>query len=58
MAFTSVFAPFAEIKPDEFRRVTEVSYLGFVHGTMAALRRMRARDQRHDRAGGVGAERA
>jgi short-subunit dehydrogenase len=39
-----VFAPFAEISPAEFRRVTEVSYLGFVHGTMAALARMRFRD--------------
>jgi NAD(P)-dependent dehydrogenase (short-subunit alcohol dehydrogenase family) len=45
VAFTSVFAPFAEVSPDEFRRVTEVSYLGFVHGTMAALSRMRPRDQ-------------
>jgi NAD(P)-dependent dehydrogenase (short-subunit alcohol dehydrogenase family) len=44
VAFTSVFAPFAEVKPDEFRRVTDVSYLGFVHGTMAALARMRPRD--------------
>jgi NAD(P)-dependent dehydrogenase (short-subunit alcohol dehydrogenase family) len=44
VAFTSVFAPFWEIKPEEFRRVTEVSYLGFVHGTMAALARMRPRD--------------
>ena len=43
-AFASVFAPFAEISPDEFRRVTEVSYLGFVYGTMAALTRMRPRD--------------
>ncbi len=43
VAFASVFAPFAEITPDEFRRVTEVSYLGFVHGTMAALSRMRPR---------------
>jgi NAD(P)-dependent dehydrogenase (short-subunit alcohol dehydrogenase family) len=43
VAFTSVFAPFAEITPEEFRRVTEVSYLGFVHGTMAALFRMRPR---------------
>jgi NAD(P)-dependent dehydrogenase (short-subunit alcohol dehydrogenase family) len=43
-AFASVFAPFAEISPDEFRRVTEVSYLGFVYGTMAALARMRPRD--------------
>jgi NAD(P)-dependent dehydrogenase (short-subunit alcohol dehydrogenase family) len=45
VAFTSVFAPFWEIKADEFRRVTEVSYLGFVHGTMAALARMRPRNQ-------------
>jgi short-subunit dehydrogenase len=44
VAFTSVFAPFAEVRPEEFRRVTEVSYLGFVHGTMAALERMRPRD--------------
>ena len=43
VAFTSVFAPFAEITPDEFSRVTEVSYLGFVHGTMVALARMRPR---------------
>ena len=42
--FTSVFAPFREISPEEFRRVTEVSYLGFVHGTMAALSLMRPRD--------------
>jgi NAD(P)-dependent dehydrogenase (short-subunit alcohol dehydrogenase family) len=45
VAFTSVFAPFTEIKPEEFRRVTEVSYLGYVHGTMAALARMRPRDR-------------
>ncbi|WP_458315947.1 SDR family oxidoreductase [Mycolicibacterium brisbanense] len=44
VAFTSVFAPFTEIAPEEFRRVTEVSYLGFVHGTMAALARMKPRD--------------
>ncbi len=44
-AFTSVFAPFRDIEPDEFRRVTEVSYLGFVYGTMAALRYMRPRDR-------------
>ncbi len=43
VAFTSVFAPFAEITPEEYRRVTEVSYLGFVHGTTAALARMRRR---------------
>ncbi|WP_327294000.1 MULTISPECIES: SDR family oxidoreductase [unclassified Streptomyces] len=45
VGFTSVFAPFAEIGADEFRRVTEVSYLGFVHGTMAALARMKPRDR-------------
>jgi NAD(P)-dependent dehydrogenase (short-subunit alcohol dehydrogenase family) len=43
VAFSSVFSPFAEISADEFRRVTEVSYLGFVHGTMVALARMRPR---------------
>jgi NAD(P)-dependent dehydrogenase (short-subunit alcohol dehydrogenase family) len=45
VAFTSVFAPFAEIAVEEFRRVTEVSYLGFVHGTMAALTLMRPRSR-------------
>jgi NAD(P)-dependent dehydrogenase (short-subunit alcohol dehydrogenase family) len=44
-AFTSVFAPFWEISPEEFKRVTEVSYLGFVYGTMAALSRMRPRNR-------------
>jgi NAD(P)-dependent dehydrogenase (short-subunit alcohol dehydrogenase family) len=43
VAFTSVFAPFTEITAEEFRRVTEVSYLGFVYGTMAALNRMAPR---------------
>ena len=42
-AFTSVFSPFAEISAEEFRRVTEVSYLGFVHGTMVALALMKPR---------------
>jgi len=45
VAFTSVFAPFDEITPEEFRRVTEVAYLGFVHGTKAALARMKPRDR-------------
>ena len=45
VAFTSVFAPFTKITPAEFRRVTEVAYLGYVHGTMAALRRMQPRDR-------------
>ena len=44
VGFAAVFAPFWEISPAEFRRVTEVSYLGFVHGTMAALGLMRPRD--------------
>ena len=44
VGFSSVFAPFADISPEEFRRVTEVTYLGFVHGTMVALSRMRPRD--------------
>jgi NAD(P)-dependent dehydrogenase (short-subunit alcohol dehydrogenase family) len=44
VAFTSVFAPFTQIRPEEFKRVTEVSYLGYVYGTRAALDRMLARD--------------
>jgi len=43
-AFTSIFARFAEISPAEFKRVTEVTYLGAVYATMAVLRRMRERD--------------
>jgi NAD(P)-dependent dehydrogenase (short-subunit alcohol dehydrogenase family) len=44
-AMASMLSPFTEIKPDEFRRVTEVTYLGYVYGTMAALRRMKPRDR-------------
>ena len=44
-AMTSVFAPLWEVEPDEFRRVTDVTYHGVVYGTMAALRRMRPRDR-------------
>ncbi|WP_348726816.1 SDR family oxidoreductase [uncultured Mycolicibacterium sp.] len=44
-AFATVFAPFDHVHADEFRRATEVSYLGFVHGTMAALTRMKTRDR-------------
>lgn len=43
VAFTSVFAPFTQITPDEFKRVTEVSYLGFAYGTHVALTRMTRR---------------
>jgi short-subunit dehydrogenase len=42
-AMATVFAPFAEIEPDEFERATRVTYLGVVWGTRAALRRMRPR---------------
>jgi NAD(P)-dependent dehydrogenase (short-subunit alcohol dehydrogenase family) len=45
VAFTSVFAPFTEIEPDEFKRVMEVNLLGFVHGTKVALARMLPRDR-------------
>lgn len=45
VAFTTVFAEFINVKPDEFKRVTEVTYLGYVHGTMAALQRMLQRDR-------------
>lgn len=44
-AMTAVFAPVKETPADEFRRVTEVTYLGSVHGTQAALRRMLPRDR-------------
>jgi NAD(P)-dependent dehydrogenase (short-subunit alcohol dehydrogenase family) len=43
-AMVSVFSPILETTPEEYRRVTEVTYLGAVHGTLAALRRMRQRD--------------
>jgi len=41
----SVFSPFKEMTPDEFRRVTEVTYLGVGYGTMAALRYMIPRNR-------------
>ncbi|MFF8594780.1 SDR family oxidoreductase [Streptomyces sp. NPDC015220] len=44
-AFSTVFAPFDEITPEEYRRATEVTYLGFVNGTRAALKRMLPRDR-------------
>jgi len=44
-AMATVFAPVDDITPDEFRRVTEVTYLGGVYGAMAALKRMRARNR-------------
>jgi NAD(P)-dependent dehydrogenase (short-subunit alcohol dehydrogenase family) len=44
-AMVSVFSPVKEMKPHEYRRVTEVNYLGYVYGTMAALKRMLPRNQ-------------
>jgi short-subunit dehydrogenase len=44
-AMTSVFSPISELSAEEIKRVTEVTYLGSVHGTLAALRRMRPRDR-------------
>jgi short-subunit dehydrogenase len=44
-AMTSVFSPVKEMKPEEYKRVTEVTYLGGVHGSLAALKRMLPRDQ-------------
>ena len=41
----TVFSPFVDIAPDEFRRVTDVTYLGCVYGTQAALRHMRPRNR-------------
>jgi NAD(P)-dependent dehydrogenase (short-subunit alcohol dehydrogenase family) len=43
-AMVSVFSPFKALTADEFRRVTEVTYLGFVYGTSSALKRMLPRD--------------
>lgn len=43
-AMVSVFSPVHEMTPEEYRRVTEVTYLGSVFGTLAALKRMRPRD--------------
>jgi NADP-dependent 3-hydroxy acid dehydrogenase YdfG len=44
-AMATVFARVTQIEPDEFRRATEVTYLGYVWGTLAALRRMIPRDR-------------
>ncbi|MGE5756962.1 MAG: SDR family oxidoreductase [Planctomycetaceae bacterium] len=44
-AMVSVFSPVKEMTAEEYRRVTEVTYLGQVHGTLAALRRMLPRDR-------------
>ena len=44
-AMLSVYSSIIDMQPDEFRRVTEVTYLGYVWGTLAALRRMRPRNR-------------
>lgn len=44
-AMTSVFSSVRDMQPEEYRRVTEVTYLGYVHGVLAALRRMEPRDR-------------
>jgi NAD(P)-dependent dehydrogenase (short-subunit alcohol dehydrogenase family) len=45
VAMTSVFSPVKEMQPEEYKRVTEVTYLGYVYGTLAALKRMLPRDR-------------
>ena len=45
VAMTSVFSPIKEMTAEEFKRVTEVTYLGYVYGTLAALKRMLPRDR-------------
>ncbi len=44
-AMASVFSPIKQMTADDFRRVTEVTYLGYVHGTLSALKRMLPRDR-------------
>ncbi|MBA2510778.1 MAG: SDR family oxidoreductase [Rubrobacteraceae bacterium] len=44
-AMATVFSPFKGVSPEEYRRATEVTYLGYVYGTMAALKRMLPRDR-------------
>ena len=41
----SMYSPFWEISPDEYKHITEATYLGQVYGTMTALKRMRPRDR-------------
>ncbi len=44
-AMASVFSPVKEMEPKEYKRVTEVTYLGVVYGTLCALKRMLPRDE-------------
>src|SRR5947209_15574870 len=41
VAFTNVFSEFWDVTPEEWKRLTDVTYLGYVWGTMAAMKRMR-----------------
>jgi NAD(P)-dependent dehydrogenase (short-subunit alcohol dehydrogenase family) len=45
VAFTNVFSEFWDVTPEEWRRLTDVTYLGYVWGTMAAMKRMRPRNR-------------
>jgi len=45
VAMVSVFSPFLKMNSAEFKRVTDVTYLGYVYGTMSALRRMQSRNR-------------
>ena len=54
-AMTTVFARVADVTPAEFKRATEVTYLGTVYGTMAALRRMLPRNAGKNYPGRIGA---
>jgi NAD(P)-dependent dehydrogenase (short-subunit alcohol dehydrogenase family) len=45
VAFTNVFSEFWDVTPEEWRRLTDVTYLGYVWGTMSALKRMRGRNR-------------
>jgi NAD(P)-dependent dehydrogenase (short-subunit alcohol dehydrogenase family) len=45
VAMVTVFAPVKDTTAEEYRRVTEVTYLGYVHGTLSALKRMLPRDR-------------
>ena len=44
-AMVSVFSPVNQMKAEEYKRVTDVTYLGYVHGTLSALKRMQARNK-------------
>lgn len=43
-AMATIYSPFSEISAEDYKRATEVTYLGAVYGTMAALRRMKQHD--------------